>query len=340
VFNIFKLNTIRKGGIDMFAMKSMLKLFFIVIFSITILFVSNGLSQEIYPNRPITVVVAWPAGMMLDTMTRLLCKAAEKELGQPIVVENRPGASGVIGASYVFKSAPDGYTLLMVSTPDYFKPHTVKIPYDPFKDTVDICGVFKYTNGLIVRNDAPWKTMDDLIAYAKKNPPGKFKYATTGVGTSHHVVMEYIAMEEGIKWTMIPFASNPAVAFLGGHVDGLSAGIADLLPLIQAGKARLLLALNDFRWSDCPDVPHMLERGYSFYTLNFIALAGPKGISEPIKKKLEKVFLEATKDPSFVEAANKYIINVTPMRGEEYTKDWQSRYTKVGEVSKAIGIKQ
>jgi tripartite-type tricarboxylate transporter receptor subunit TctC len=150
--------------------------------------------------------------------------------------------------------------------------------------------------------------------------------------------MEYIAMKEGIKWTHIPFATNPIAAFLGGHIDGWPAGILDLLPLIKAGKARLLLALNDFHWSDYPDVPHMLERGYDYYGMTYSYISGPKGISEPIIKKLEKIFLEATKDPHYIETAERFKLAITPLTGKECTDQWKRRYEQTREVVKALGL--
>ena len=256
----------------MFAVKSLLKALLVVIFvifSTTTLFVRNGLSKESYPDRPITMVVPWSPGMF-DTILRILSKAAEKELGQPIIIENKPGATGVVGSNHVFKSAPDGYALVYISTHIYVQnAHMMNMPYDVFKDTTDICGIFKHSQGFAVKTDAPWKTFEDVITYAKKNP-GKFSYATSGKGGSTHVAFEYIAMKEGIKWKMLPFGSGgeATMAALGGHTDGVVVGSFDIIPFVRAGKLRFLLGLNDFRLHDFPDVPQMSEKGIWFFCID------------------------------------------------------------------------
>lgn len=326
----------------MFAVKSLLKALFVLIFVIfltTALFVRNGLSKESYPDRPITMVSPWTPGMY-DTLLRILSKAAEKELGQPIIVENRPGATGVVGTNHVFKSTPDGYTLAYVASHMYVQnPHMMNVPYDVFKDTTDICGLFKHSQGFAVKTDAPWNTFEDVITYAKKNP-GKFSYATSGKGGSTHVAFEYIGMQEGIKWKMVPFGSGgeATMACLGGHSDGVVVGSFDIIPFVRSGKLKFLLGLNDFRLHDFPDVPQMSERGYAFFALTVSGVAGPRGISEPIIRRLEDAFRKAVQDPSFVEAARQGAFFIQFMSGKEYTESWKSRYDKMGELIKALGL--
>jgi tripartite-type tricarboxylate transporter receptor subunit TctC len=192
---------------------------------------------------------------MGDTVTRVLCKNAEKELGQPIVIETKPGAAGAIGINYVVQSKPDGYTIGMAVTSNYIvNPHIRKLSYGTLTAITDILAVCKYNFGLAVKAGSQWNTYEDVIAYARANP-GKFTYACAGVGVIQHITMERIAMKDGIKWTVVPFKSGgeAVVGVLGGHADAAVQGSVDLLPHLKSGKLKMLLVMDNKRW---PDYPH------------------------------------------------------------------------------------
>lgn len=320
-------------------MKKLLKLFGVGVLLITILTVGFASAQGSYPNRPITMVV-WSTVGMGDAVTRILCKNAEKELGQPIVIETKPGAAGAIGINHVVQSKPDGYTLGMAVTSNYvINPYMRKLAYDTLTSITDILAVVKYNFGLAVRADAPWNTYEDVIAYAKKNP-GKFTYACAGVGVTQHICMERIAMKEGIKWTAVPFKSGgeSVMACLGGHTDAVVQGSMDVLPHIKAGKLKMLLSLDGSRWPDVPDVPQILEKGYNFTAMSYISYMAPRGIPEPIRQKLEDVFKKAMEDPSFTEVMKQYNVQATFMSGKEYSALWRSQYDEMGKVVNALGL--
>jgi tripartite-type tricarboxylate transporter receptor subunit TctC len=277
---------------------------------------------------------------MHDTLTRLLSKAAEKELGQPIIIENKTGASGVIGQNFVCKSKPDGYTLGSTITGTYIvQPQMRKTPYNPFTDITEVMTFAKYNNGVCVRGDAPWNTIEDLIAYSKSNP-GKFTYAHPGVGMMPHIVLEHFTMKEGIKWSGVPFKSGPegVNACLGGHVDGVVMGSRDLIPQIKAGKLKLLFIISDSRWPEVPNVPTILEKGHEFYMLSYMDINGPKGLPEPIREKLHNVFKNAMKDRSFQEMLKKYHIEEAYLSGEEYAKKWRAMYPDMGKILNTLGL--
>ena len=316
------------------------KLFLVVIFLFTALFVKDGLSAEIYPDRPITIVLGWGSGGMHDTLIRLLSRAAEKELGQPIINENKAGASGVIAQNYVCKSKPDGYTLGSTITGTYIvQPQIRKTPYDPFTDVTNIMTYAKYNNGVCVRPDAPWNSIEDLIAYSKSNP-GKFTYAHPGVGMMPHIVLEHFTMKEGIKWVGVPFKSGPegVNAALGGHVDGVVMGSRDLLPHIKAGKLKLLFIISDTRWPEVPNVPTILEKGHEFYMLSYMDVYGPKGLPETIRGKLETVFKNAIKDRSFQDILKEYHIEEAYLSGKEYSEKWRAMYPAMGKILNTLGL--
>lgn len=319
----------------------LLKVIFMVPLLLTVLFTERSVAKEVYPDRPITIVVPWGAGGMTDAIARAISKAAEKELGQAIVVENKAGASGVIGLNYVLKSKPDGYTLVITTSSAYFMvPHSQGVPFTPFTDVNDIVPICKFDHGLAVRSDSRWKSYEDVVKYAKENP-NKFTYSCAGVGVTQHICMERMAIKEGIKWTMVPFKSGAeaVAAILGGHTDGTAQGSLELLPHINSGKLRLLLSLNDFRWRGVPDVPNILEKGYDFYAWSFISLLGPKGLAEPIKQKLEEAFTKAKKDLSFTDVMNKFKIEASTMTGKEHAEFWRSRYAEMGKLIETLGLK-
>jgi len=321
-------------------MSRTLKLFLVVVFLVTALCVGDSLSSEVYPSRPITVVLGWGAGGMHDTLTRLLSKAAEKELGQPIIIENKSGASGVIAQNYVCKSKPDGYILSSTITGTYIvQPQMRKTPYNPFTDITEIMTFAKYNNGVCVRAEAPWNTIEDLIAYSKSNP-GKFTYAHPGVGMMPHIVLEHFTMKEGIKWNGIPFKSGPegVNACLGGHVDGVVMGSRDLIPQIQAGKLKLLFIISDSRWPEVPNVPTILEKGHKFYMLSYMDINGPKDLPETIKEKLHNAFKNAMKDTSFQGMLKKYHIEEAYLSGKDYAEKWRAMYPAMGEILNTLGL--
>jgi len=193
--------------------------------------------------------------------------------------------------------------------------------------------------GFAVRLDGPWNTFEDVIAYARNNP-GKFTYACAGIGTTQHICMEQIAIKEGIKWTAIPFKSGAeaVVAFLGGNTNGVVQTNMDMLP--HQKKFRFLLSLSDKRWPDFSNVPSILEKGYNFWAMAYSSIVAPKGMPEPIIKKLEGVFDRAKKDPSFVEAMGKLGVEIPTLSGKEYSDLWRSKYDEMGKVIKILGLQE
>ena len=316
------------------------KLVLVVMLFVVAFCAQEGLSAETYPDRPITLVNGWQAGGMHDTLSRLLSRAAEKELGQPIINENKTGAGGVIAKAFVLKSKPDGYTLGTTITATYIvQPQIRKTPYDPFTDVTDIMTFAKYNNGICVRPDSQWNSIEDVIAYSKNNP-GKFTYAHPGVGMMPHIVLEHFTMKEGIKWTGVPFKGGPDAvnAAIGGHVDSVVMGTGDLIPQIKAGKLRLLLIISGNRWPEVPNVPTILEKGHDFYMLSYMGIYGPKGLPEPIRQKLEGVFKNAMKDRSFQEMCKRYYIEEAYLSGKEYSEKWKAMYPAMGKILNTLGL--
>lgn len=320
--------------------KSISVVFFVAVVMCLFPYLSDSSAQEPFPTRPITILRPSTPGGQADVMLRIISKGAEKELGQPILIENKPGGGGIVAMTSVTKAKPDGYTLMDGSTSLFINvPHLQTVSFDAVTDFTQIIVDYKYTHGLAVRADSPFKTFEDIIAFARKNP-GKFTYGSgPGPGTTQHIAMERIALTEGIRWKMVPFrsGSETTIACLGGHVDSAAQGPGDLVQYIKAGKLRLILQLNDQRWDVAPDVPTVLEK-YGFYGLAFHSIFGPKALPDRIVNILHDAFKKAAQDKSFIDACNTSAIDIKYMNGRDYDKVWKPEYEVMGKILKVMGL--
>jgi len=279
-----------------------------------------GASAQDFPSRAVTLVVPWPAGGSTDLAMRALATATEKYLGQPIIVENKPGAAGTLGATVMVSAKPDGYMVTQIPITVFRNPHMTKVGYDPLTDLTYLIGVSGYTFGVVVRSDAPWTSWEALVAYAKANP-GKLSYGTPGANTSLHVTMEDIAQRYGIQWTHVPFKGNAdnMQALLGGHIDA-SADATGWAPHVQAGKMRLLVtwgAQRTRRWSS---VPTLKELGYDIVSTSPYGIAGPKGMDPRVAKALHDAFGRGMEDATHLQAMEKFDQDLLYMSGDDYAK--------------------
>jgi tripartite-type tricarboxylate transporter receptor subunit TctC len=285
----------------------------------TSLFGAAVFAQD-FPSRPVTLIVPWPAGGSTDLAMRALAASTEKYLGQPIVIENKPGAAGTLGASAMITAKPDGYTVTQIPITVFRYPHMAQVGYDPLTDLTYLIGISGYTFGVVVRADAPWKTWQDLIAYAKANP-GKLSYGSPGANTSLHVTMEDIAQRDGIKWVHVPFKGNAdnMTALLGGHIQ-VSADATGWGPHVDAGKMRLLVTWGSQRTKRWNDVPTLKELGYDIVSTSPYGIAGPKGMDPKVAKVLHDAFKKGMEDPGHRQAMEKFDQELLYMSGEDYTK--------------------
>jgi tripartite-type tricarboxylate transporter receptor subunit TctC len=255
-----------------------------------------AVAADAYPSRPITLIVPWPAGGSTDTHLRKLSEIASRHLGQPIVIENKPGAGGMIGPVSMAKSAaPDGYTLSQLTVNAFRQPHMQKVDYDPLRDFTYIIGVSGYTFGMVVKADAPFKTFDDLIAYARANP-GKMSYGSTGTGTSPHLLVEQLAAKANVQLLHVPYKGNAdsTQALMGGHVMAQS-DATGWGKFVDQGAFRLLVTFGDqrTRWG----APTAKELGYDIVSYSPYGIVGPKGMDPKVVKTLHDAFKKAMDDP-------------------------------------------
>lgn len=252
-----------------------------------------------FPTRPITLIVPFPPGGATDTQMRTLAVAAARELGQTVIIANRPGAGSTIGpAAMAHTAAPDGYTLSIVVGTLFRYPFLQKVNYDPLQDFTYVACLTAYSYAIVVRQDAPWKTLAELIDYARANPE-KVSFGATGTGGSGRIAIERLSRLTGAKFNFIPFkgAAEETTALLGGHIQMVSD--AGWGPMVDTGKVRLLAVMGPERARRMPDVPTLTELGYPIIASNPVGIAGPKNIDPKIVAVLQKAFHRATSDPDY-----------------------------------------
>lgn len=257
-----------------------------------------------YPNKTITLVVPFPAGGIADSGGRTIAKALGARLGQSVIVDNKAGAGGIIGGEYVANSKPDGYTLLtasngvVVTYPFLFK----KLSFDPQKAFAPVHGVSITPLMIAVRADAPYKTLAELIAYAKKNPD-KITFATVGQGSAHHILAELLQKEAGVKMTHIPYkgGSQAMVDFLGGSIDVMIDYQLGLAPLVEDGKIIALGVAASERLPTMPKTPTFVEQGYKSVVVSAYTLVlAPAETPKPIVDKLAATVADMLNDPEVI----------------------------------------
>ncbi|VCU71651.1 Tripartite tricarboxylate transporter family receptor [Pigmentiphaga humi] len=265
-----------------------------------------GLAQS-YPTRPIKLVVPWPAGGPSDFVARAVAEGMREDLGQTIVVENKPGATGRIGTEAVRLAPPDGYTLVLaISNTHGVAPALYpKLPYDPVRDFTAVGVAAIGPLALAVRSTLPIKTMAELIDYAKRNP-GKLNFASAGPGSGSHLMGEMLKAMAGIDIVHVPFKGTaPAVNDLvAGHVDLIFEGLA-IKPYVTEGKLSVLATTGSARWFAYPDAPTTTEAGFpKLQSASWFGLMGPRDMPPAIVARLNRSLLVALKSPA-VQAAFK-----------------------------------
>ena len=275
---------------------------------------------QAFPARPIRYICPWPAGGSTDAVIRAIAESAAKTLGQPIIVDNKPGAGGMLGAQELVSAKPDGYTLSQLPHGVFRIPHMQKTTFDTLADFTWIACLTGYTFGLVVPADGPVKSVADLVAYAKANP-GKFNYGSTGTSTSPHLAMEEFAQRAGIKLNHIPFKGNAdnMQAILGGHLMGAS-DATGWAPHVEAGKLRLLATYGSKRTRRWPNVPTLDELGYKTVSDSPFGVCGPKGMDPAVVRTLHDAFKRTLDDPAVLAAFEKFDQTVIYMNTEDYTK--------------------
>jgi tripartite-type tricarboxylate transporter receptor subunit TctC len=318
------------------------------------IFLMAGLSSTAYsqgyPAKAITAVVGMEPGGIVDVATRVLTDEAKKVIGQDILVENRPGASHMIAGSHVIGSKPDGYTLWgSTDAPFVRMPHMMKLKFDPIAETTPIIFYGVFTHFILVPIESPFKTLKDLLTFAKENP-GKLTYGIPGVGMVPHMAVAGMEVETGLKVSYVPFAGEPKIiaALLGGHLMSAGIAIESSIAQVKAGKLRALGVLQgEDRLSAFPEIPTLKEVAKGFgmktaVTYPGLMMSGPKGLPEPIVKKLVTTFDTARKSAGFQKYAKETYIfqDKMPVIGEALRNHLNQGYKETGDLVQKLGIQK
>ena len=289
---------------------------------------SLALAQA-FPAKPIRYICPWPAGGSTDAVMRAFAESAAKTLGQQIIVDNKPGAGGMLGANELVSAKPDGYTLSQLPHGVFRIPHMQKTTFDTLSDFTWIACLTGYTFGLVVPADGAIKSIADLVAYAKANP-GKFNYGSTGIGTSPHLAVEEFAQRAGIQLNHVPFKGNAdnMQAILGGHTMAAS-DATGWAPHVASGKLRLIATYGSKRTKRWPDVPTLDELGYKTVSDSPFGVCGPRGMDTAVTRTLHDAFKKTLDDPAVLATLEKFDQSVIYMGTEEYSR-W-ARETFVAE---------
>jgi tripartite-type tricarboxylate transporter receptor subunit TctC len=299
-------------------------------------------AQAAYPERPIAFIVPTAPAGGTDTIARIFADGLSKELGQPVIIENKPGANGIVGVDTGARSAPDGYRLLftyaatMVVNPHLYK----KLPFDPVKDFEPIVQLGRGGNLLLVNVDMPVKTLKEFVDYVKARP-GQISYCSWGTGSGGHLAMESLAKQAKLTMTHVPYkGSMPCVQdLIGGQVQAAFADTSSTMELIRAGRVRVLAHSGFARLAQLPDVASMTEQGYPFKTYAWYGLLAPAKTPRAIVDTVNKAMNRVMADPQVRKRlAELNMTDMPPSTPEQFAATIQKDLTDWGALVKELDI--
>ncbi len=311
------------------------------LFAAAVAFCGAAFAQA-YPSKPIRIVVPFAVGGIADTFARVIAQKAQDAWGQPVIVENKPGAGGNIGADLVAKSPPDGYTLVMGSIGTHaVNPHLVKgMPYDPQKDFVPIAHVLDAEGLLVVNPSLPVKTVPELIAYLKSHP-GEVSYASAGVGTASHLAGELFKNMAGVDMTHVPYKGNtPAITdVMGGQAHMIFATMPTVIQQARAGRLRSIAVIGAARAKGAPEIPTVAETLPGFEVSNWIGLFAPAGTPAEIVRRwnaeVQRIMTSADVQPRLESEGARFI----PTTPEAFAAFQRSESARWGKMIREAGIR-
>ncbi len=302
------------------------------------LMASGGRAQSPFPNKPITLIVPWPAGGATDVTLRLLVDIAGRHLGQRIVIENRPGAGGTLGMPILQQAAPDGYTLSQLPQPALRAPHIQKVAWDPIRDTTPIIQISGVTFGVVVPSGSAFQSFDDLLKFAV-GKPGELTVSTNGLGTTPHLVMDEIFGRRNLKYIHVPYKGT-AEQMLAVASGQLMAGVNSngFAPYVESGKLRLLVTFSDRRTPRWPQVPTLKELGHGIVAMSPYGLVGPRGMEPGVVVTLHDAFKLALFDPTHVAELAKYEQEPNYLDAADYGRALREAYAAEKRNVERLGL--
>ncbi len=299
-------------------------------------------AQANYPNRPIKLVAPFPPGGTSDVLARVIAKKLGEALGQPVTVDNKPGASGNIGHDFVAKSAPDGYTIVIsnsstfVSNPYLYK----RMPFDPYNDFESMGLVASAGQVLIVHPSVPARNVNELTALAKSRP-GKLNFGSGGKGIQSHVSGEMYKSAVGVDIVHVPYKGTiqAVTDLVAGQVEMVFSDMVPAMPQIKAGTVRALAVTSTTRSSALPDVPTMVEQGIAGFNAGvWWALLAPKGTPQPIVNRINAEWAKISKDPEVIEAYGRLGVNTEQSTPAKVFEMARAEYPVMGKILKEAGV--
>jgi tripartite-type tricarboxylate transporter receptor subunit TctC len=322
---------------------TIMKFLFVRVFIVFIAFIANVSAQsQPYPNKPIKIISPFATGGIADTFSRVVGQGLSESLGQPVVVENKTGGGGNIGADFVAKAPADGYTLVMGNIGSHaVNPYLMKnMPYDPLKDFEPVAYVLDAEGLLVVNSTIPVKNVTELIAYVKARP-GQVSYGSGGMGTTSHLAGELFKSLAKVDMTHIPYKGNaPAITdLIGGQTQVMFATMPTVLPYVKTDKLKALAVIGSSRASSLPDVPTVAETLPGFDVSNWIGIFAPAGTPKPIISKLNTEIIKIMQQPAVQKRLETEGAKFKPMTPEAFGAFQKNEALKWAKTIKDSGIK-
>jgi len=297
---------------------------------------------QAFPSKPLKIIVPFAPGGAADIMCRLLAEKMAKELGQPVVIDNRPGAGAVIGYEAAARSPGDGHTMVVVFPSFVVNPSIRRgLSYDPFKDFKAVGGAISLPMALAVNPALPAKSLQELIALARAKP-GELAYGTPGVGTTHHVWGEMFRIATGTNITHVPYPGGGAqvMATIGGHIAIAVSNVTEIAPSAVSGKVRVLVVTTPERAEQLPDVPTVRELGYpELEATNWAGFVVPGATPPAVLARLNAELVRALRNPEVQEKLKVQGMYIAPSTPEEFAALLQSESARYAKVVKEAGMK-
>jgi tripartite-type tricarboxylate transporter receptor subunit TctC len=293
-----------------------------------------------YPERALTIVAAYPAGGMVDIVARPLAEGMKKKFPKGVAVLNRPGGGGSVGMAEVAQAKPDGYTVILAPVSTLvIHPQLNELPYKTPDDYQPIINTIAFFPLLVVRDDAPWKTVHEFVNAAKANP-GKLRVGSPGEGTGSHLSLEQLGAAAGFKVTHVPFSgwgeSSPAL--LGGHVEAVVAQPGEVKPLVEGKKLRTLVVFQPKRHEAFPSTPTAKELGWEAGLGTWFVLTAPKGTPPAVVQYLHDAAKAAMEEPTFVNLMKTRAVDLDYKNGEKARADLWQEYKTYGDILRRLGM--
>mgnify|MGYP001168687668 CR=1 FL=1 len=297
-----------------------------------------AVAQADYPNRAITIIVPYAPGGTTDVVGRALAESLSRQLGQPVVIENKPGAAGAMGVIDMMNAKPDGYRLTMAPVGIFRQPYLQKTRYDPIRDLTYIASFLTYDFAVTVKADSPFKTIKEFVDFAKKNP-GEIDYGTPGRFTGNQVVLAALGKKEGTQFTHVPYKgdSDATAALMGGHTKA-AVVTNSILAHVQSGAVRVLATADKERNPAFKDVPTLVESGYDVIVPSPLGIAGPANLPQEIVDKLDQAVKKSLEDPSVKQAMDNFGVRTYYMDSKTYTDFAKTTFAAEKDIIGTLGL--